>query len=87
MWPSVRITDGPNKLRKQKKKLKKVSSSLASWKYYRYAKLQMAVLSTQISAAMEPTLTLANTPLDLQITICIFLHPFDILALRKVCHQ
>ena len=36
---------------------------------------------------MEPTLTLANTPLDLQITICIFLHPCDILALRKVCHQ
>ena len=32
-------------------------------------------------------LTLANTPLDLQITICMFLHPSDILALRKVCHQ
>ena len=32
-------------------------------------------------------LTLADTPLDLQITICIFLHPSDILALRKVCHQ
>ena len=29
--------------------------------------------------------TLTNTPLDLQITICIFLHPSDILALRKVC--
>ena len=34
---------------------------------------------------MEPALTLANTPLDLQITICMFLHPSDILALRKVC--
>ena len=33
-------------------------------------------------------LTLANSiPLDLQITICIFLRPIDILALRKVCHQ
>jgi hypothetical protein len=36
---------------------------------------------------MEPALTLANTSLDLQITICMFLHPADILALRKVCHQ
>jgi hypothetical protein len=41
----------------------------------------------KISAAMVPALTLANTPLDLQITICIFLHPSDILALRRVCHQ
>ena len=33
-------------------------------------------------------LTLANIPLDVQIGICLFLHPFDILALRKVCqHQ
>jgi hypothetical protein len=32
-------------------------------------------------------LTLANFPLDLQITICIFLRPIDILALRTVCHQ
>ena len=32
-------------------------------------------------------LTLANAPLDLQITICIFSHPSDILSLRKVCHQ
>ena len=32
-------------------------------------------------------LTLANISLDLQITICIFLRPIDILALRKVCHQ
>ena len=30
---------------------------------------------------------LANIPLDLQITICIYLRPIDILALRKVCHQ
>ena len=28
-----------------------------------------------------------NIPLDLQIIICIFLRPIDILALRKVCHQ
>ena len=43
----------------------------------------------QLLAAMdsEPALTLVNTPLDLQITICIFLHPSDILALRKVCHR
>jgi hypothetical protein len=40
----------------------------------------------QISAAMEQVPTLANIPLDLQIAICIFLHPSDILALRKVCH-
>ena len=32
-------------------------------------------------------LTLANIPFDLHITICIFLRPIDILALRKVCHQ
>ena len=36
---------------------------------------------------MKPSLTLANTPWDLLITICMFLHPSDILALRKVCHQ
>ena len=36
---------------------------------------------------MNPALTFANTPLDLQITICMFLLPSDILALRKVCHQ
>ena len=43
----------------------------------------------QSSVTMEPgpSLTLANIPLDLQITICMFLHPSDILALRKVCHQ
>ena len=34
------------------------------------------------SASMEAALTLSNTPLDLQITICIFLHPSDILELR-----
>ena len=32
-------------------------------------------------------LMLANIPLDLQITICIFLRPIDILALRKVCQS
>ena len=41
----------------------------------------------QFSAVMEAALTLASIPLDLQITICIFLHPSDILALRKVCYQ
>ena len=41
----------------------------------------------QLSAAMEPALALADAPLDLQITICMFLHPADILALRKVCLQ
>jgi hypothetical protein len=41
----------------------------------------------QISTAMERALTLTNTPFDLQITICTFLHPYDILALRKVCRQ
>jgi hypothetical protein len=34
------------------------------------------------------TLTLVNVCLDVQIGICMFLHPSDILALRKVCrHQ
>ena len=33
-------------------------------------------------------LNLASIPLDVQIGICLFLHPSDILALRKVCrHQ
>ena len=39
-----------------------------------------------VEHAMEPALTLAIVPWDLQITICTFLHPSDILALRKVCH-
>ena len=39
------------------------------------------------SATMEPALTLANAALDLQISICMFLHPADILAVRKVCLQ
>ena len=34
------------------------------------------------------SLTLANICLDVQISICMYLHPSDILALRKVCrHQ
>ena len=45
----------------------------------------MNISLEQISVTMERTLTLANTPLDLQISICIFLHPSDILTLRKVC--
>jgi hypothetical protein len=33
-------------------------------------------------------LTLANVCLDVQIGICMYLHPSDILAMRKVCrHQ
>jgi hypothetical protein len=32
-------------------------------------------------------LTLANICLDVQIGICMFLHPSDILALRKVCRH
>ena len=43
-------------------------------------------MTTMISMA-DSELTLANIALDLQITICIFLGPIDILALRKVCHQ
>ena len=36
----------------------------------------------------EAALTLANICLDVQIGICMCLHPSDILALRKVCrHQ
>ena len=31
--------------------------------------------------------TLTNIPFDLQIAICIFLRPIDILALRKVCQS
>ena len=33
------------------------------------------------------TLTLSNICLDVQIGICMFLHPSDILALRKVCRN
>ena len=32
-------------------------------------------------------LTLANICLDVQIGICMYLHPSDILALRKVCRR
>ena len=32
-------------------------------------------------------LTLANICLDVQIGICMFLHPSDIMALRKVCRH
>ena len=38
------------------------------------------------SVAMA-SLTLANICLDVQIGICTFLHPSDILALRKVCRH
>ena len=42
----------------------------------------------QKAMAEETALTLANSCLDVQIAICMFLHPSDILALRKVCrHQ
>ena len=44
----------------------------------------------QFSAVMESaesaTLNLVDIAWDLQITICIFLHPFDILTMREVCH-
>jgi hypothetical protein len=40
----------------------------------------------QFSVAMA-ALTLANICLDVQIGICMFLHPSDILALRKVCRH
>ena len=41
---------------------------------------------TKISVAMAnlAALTLANICLDVQIGICMFLHPSDILSLRKV---
>jgi hypothetical protein len=54
--------------------------------YFRHIMTQIKSDHPQLSAAMERALTLANTPLDVQITICMFLHPSDILALRKVCH-
>ena len=38
-----------------------------------------------VAMAQAAALTLANIPLDVQIGICMFLHPSDILALRKVC--
>ena len=45
---------------------------------------QFPVAMAEVAAA----LTLANICLDMQIGICLFLHPSDILALRKVCrHQ
>ena len=41
-----------------------------------------------VAMAEVAALTLVNIPLDVQIGICLFLHPSDILALRKVCqHQ
>ena len=43
-------------------------------------KLSVAMVSSEAA-------TLVNIALDLQILICTFLHPFDILALRQVCHQ
>ena len=48
---------------------------------------QPQLTESHSSNFMEPALTLTNIPLDLQITICIFLDLSDILALRKVCHQ
>ena len=38
-----------------------------------------------LAMAEVTALTLANTCFDVQISICMFLHPSDILALRKVC--
>ena len=37
--------------------------------------------------ARQPRLTLANIPLDSQISICVFLSPIDIFSLRKVSRQ
>jgi hypothetical protein len=48
----------------------------------------LQILSLFSAAMAELTrLTLTNIPFELQITICVFLRPIDILALRKVCHQ
>jgi hypothetical protein len=38
-----------------------------------------------VAMAEVAALTIANICLDVQIGICMFLHPSDILALRKVC--
>jgi hypothetical protein len=40
-----------------------------------------------MAMAEVATLTLAKICLDVQIAICMFLHPSDILALRKVCRH
>ena len=40
-----------------------------------------------VPMAEVAALTLANIDLDVQICICMFLHPSDILALRKVCRH
>ena len=40
-----------------------------------------------MAMAKAAALTLANICLDVQIGICMFLHPPDILALRKVCRH
>ena len=43
-------------------------------------------MTLDFSAMAELTrLTIADIPINLQIAICIFLRPIDILALRKVC--
>jgi hypothetical protein len=42
---------------------------------------QFSVATAEVAA-----LTLANLCFDVQIGICMCLHPSDIMALRKVCH-
>ena len=43
------------------------------------------IFGGDFAMAEVTALTLANICLDVQISICMFLHPSDILALRKVC--
>ena len=45
------------------------------------------IFSATVAMAEVVALTLAKFCLDLQIGICMFLHPSDILALRKVCRH
>ena len=49
--------------------------------------VKKASAGVTVAMAEVAASTLANIPLDVQISICLFLHPSDILALRKVCRQ
>ena len=48
---------------------------------------QIRATNNFVAMAEVAALTLANICLDVQIGICMFLHPSDILALRKVCRH
>ena len=52
---------------------------------YTYSNFEQFSLPMAMAEVAAPTL--ANICLDVQIGICMYLHPSDILALRKVCRH